>query len=111
VSEQWVYNWETKKATPRKEQLAAIIGMREVGKREVQRLDASNRRGAQDEAEITRSPLGLWLPVQSHHMMHLVETTAEYDLIVVLTFVRAYIHSAAGHAIKSIAALVGGDER
>jgi DNA-binding transcriptional regulator YiaG len=41
VSEQSVYNWETKKATPRKEQLAAIIGMRELGKREAQqRLDA-----------------------------------------------------------------------
>jgi DNA-binding transcriptional regulator YiaG len=41
VSEQSVYNWETKKATPRKEQLAAIIGMRDLGKREAQqRLDA-----------------------------------------------------------------------
>jgi len=41
VSEQSVYNWETKKATPRKEQLAAIIGMRDLGKREVQqRLDS-----------------------------------------------------------------------
>jgi DNA-binding transcriptional regulator YiaG len=41
VSEQSVYNWETKKATPRKEQLAAIIGMRNLGKREAQeRLDA-----------------------------------------------------------------------
>jgi DNA-binding transcriptional regulator YiaG len=36
VSEQSVYNWETKKATPRKEQLAAIIGMRSIGKREAQ---------------------------------------------------------------------------
>ena len=41
VSEQSVYNWETKKATPRKEQLAAIIAMRDIGKREAQqRLDA-----------------------------------------------------------------------
>jgi DNA-binding transcriptional regulator YiaG len=41
VSEQSVYNWETKKATPRKEQLAAIIAMRDLGKREAQqRLDA-----------------------------------------------------------------------
>jgi DNA-binding transcriptional regulator YiaG len=41
VSEQSVYNWETKKATPRKEQLAAIIGMRDLGKREAQqRLEA-----------------------------------------------------------------------
>jgi DNA-binding transcriptional regulator YiaG len=48
VSEQSVYNWETKKATPRKEQLAAIIGMRDLGKREVQqRLEAvkAPRRG------------------------------------------------------------------
>ena len=41
VSEQSVYNWETKKATPRKEQLAAIIALRGIGKREAQsRLDA-----------------------------------------------------------------------
>jgi len=41
VSEQSVYNWETKKATPRKEQLAAIIAMRGIGKREAHsRLDA-----------------------------------------------------------------------
>ena len=43
VSEQSVYNWETKKATPRKEQLAAIIAMRTLGKREVRaRLEALN---------------------------------------------------------------------
>jgi DNA-binding transcriptional regulator YiaG len=42
VSEQSVYNWETKKATPRKEQLAAIIGMRTLGKREAQqRLEST----------------------------------------------------------------------
>lgn len=42
VSEQSVYNWETKKAKPRKELLAAIIGMRAIGKREAhQRLDAA----------------------------------------------------------------------
>ena len=41
VSEQSVYNWETKKATPRKEQFAAIIALRGIGKREAQeRLDA-----------------------------------------------------------------------
>jgi transcriptional regulator with XRE-family HTH domain len=41
VSEQSVYNWETKKATPRKELLAAIIGLRDIGKRDAQqRLDA-----------------------------------------------------------------------
>lgn len=37
MSEQSVYNWETKKATPRKDALAAIIELRGVGKREVQR--------------------------------------------------------------------------
>jgi len=42
VSEQSVYNWETKKATPRKEQFAAIIALRGIGKREVrQRLAAT----------------------------------------------------------------------
>lgn len=41
VSEQSVYNWETKKATPRKEQFAAIIALRGIGKREArQRLAA-----------------------------------------------------------------------
>lgn len=41
VSEQSVYNWETRKATPRKEQLAAIVAMRGIGKREAQqRLEA-----------------------------------------------------------------------
>ena len=41
VSEQSVYNWETKKATPRKEQFAAIIALRGIGKREAQqRLQA-----------------------------------------------------------------------
>ena len=36
VSEQSVYNWETGKATPRKEQLVAISAMRGMGKREAQ---------------------------------------------------------------------------
>ena len=36
VSDQSVYNWEGKKATPRKEQLAAIAALRGMGKREVQ---------------------------------------------------------------------------
>ena len=41
VSEQSIYNWETKKTTPRKEQLAAIIAMRGIGKREARaRIDA-----------------------------------------------------------------------
>ena len=36
VSAQSVYNWETKKAVPRKEQMAAIVALRSLGKREVQ---------------------------------------------------------------------------
>lgn len=41
VSEQSVYNWETKKATPRKEQLPAIFALRGIGKREARsRLEA-----------------------------------------------------------------------
>jgi len=35
-SEQSVWNWETKKVTPRKEQFAKIIVLRGLGKREVQ---------------------------------------------------------------------------
>lgn len=43
VREQSVYNWEAKNATPRKEQLAAIIAMRALGKREAHaRLEALN---------------------------------------------------------------------
>ncbi|MGH8041598.1 MAG: helix-turn-helix domain-containing protein [Rudaea sp.] len=43
VSEQSVYNWETKKTTPRKEQVAEIIGIRGIGKREAQqRFDVAN---------------------------------------------------------------------
>jgi len=41
VSEQSIYNWETKKAIPRKEQFATIIELRGIGKREAQqRLQA-----------------------------------------------------------------------
>jgi DNA-binding transcriptional regulator YiaG len=44
VSTQSVYNWEHKKAVPRKEQIAAIVALRPVGKKEVhQRLDALAR--------------------------------------------------------------------
>jgi DNA-binding transcriptional regulator YiaG len=44
VSTQSVYNWEHKKAVPRKEQVAAIVALRPVGKKEVhQRLDALAR--------------------------------------------------------------------
>ena len=59
VSEQSVYNWETKKATPRREQLAAIIALRGVGKREVQeRLESLQkpRAGAAGKAAKGRKP-------------------------------------------------------
>jgi len=56
VSEQSVYNWETKKATPRKEQLAAIIGLRSVGKREAQQqLQAKAPRPAAKRAKRAKS--------------------------------------------------------
>ena len=44
VSMQSIYNWEHKKASPRKEQVAAIAALRSIGKREAQqRLDAASR--------------------------------------------------------------------
>jgi DNA-binding transcriptional regulator YiaG len=48
VSEQSVYNWETKKAVPRREQFATIIALRGIGKREAhQRLsDAASAKPA-----------------------------------------------------------------
>jgi DNA-binding transcriptional regulator YiaG len=47
VSEQSVYNWETKKASPRKEQFAKLVELRGIGKREVQRrLESSTPRHA-----------------------------------------------------------------
>lgn len=44
VSTQSVYNWEHKKASPRKEQLAAIVALRSLGKKEAhQRLESLAR--------------------------------------------------------------------
>lgn len=41
VSDQSIYNWERKKTTPRKEQLAKIAALRGLGRREVRaQLDA-----------------------------------------------------------------------
>jgi DNA-binding transcriptional regulator YiaG len=37
VSMQSVYNWEHKKSAPRKEQVAAIVALRSIGKREARR--------------------------------------------------------------------------
>jgi len=49
VTGQSVYNWEAKKATPRREQLAALAALRGVGKREIQaRLEGAG--GAAPEA-------------------------------------------------------------
>ncbi len=45
VSDQSIYNWELKKTTPRKEQLAALATIRSLGKREVlARLEAIDGR-------------------------------------------------------------------
>lgn len=56
VSEQSVYNWETKKAVPRKEQFAKLIELRGIGKREVkQRLQES---AARPPAKKSRSRRG-----------------------------------------------------
>ena len=49
VSEQSVYNWETKKATPRKEQFARLIALRGVGKREIQRRLLESARTAKQD--------------------------------------------------------------
>jgi len=41
VSMQSIYNWEHKKASPRKEQVTSIVALRSIGKKEVrERLDA-----------------------------------------------------------------------
>ena len=51
VSAQSVYNWETKKAVPRREQMAAIVSIRHLGKREVQaRLDGMAKPAAAKKA-------------------------------------------------------------
>ena len=44
VSGLTVYNWESGKASPRKERLAAIVALRSIGKRELQeRLDGASQ--------------------------------------------------------------------
>jgi DNA-binding transcriptional regulator YiaG len=54
VSMQSVYNWERKKATPRKEQVAAIVALRGIGKKEAhQRLDEA-KAGAADKRTTKR---------------------------------------------------------
>ena len=55
VSMQSVYNWERKKATPRKEQIAAIVALRSIGKKEaIERLEAP--RIGKASGERTRRP-------------------------------------------------------
>lgn len=47
VSMQSVYNWERKKATPRREQVAAIVALRGIGKKEaLQRLGDRDKKRA-----------------------------------------------------------------
>jgi DNA-binding transcriptional regulator YiaG len=56
VSTQSVYNWEHKKAVPRKEQVTAIAALRPLGKKEAhQRLDASTRATRRKPAKRKRS--------------------------------------------------------
>jgi DNA-binding transcriptional regulator YiaG len=56
VSTQSIYNWETKKSSPRKEQVAAIAALRSVGKKEVQeRLAAASRPAKRATKKRTRS--------------------------------------------------------
>jgi DNA-binding transcriptional regulator YiaG len=56
VSEQSVYNWESKKTTPRKEQVAAIAALRSVGKREaVTRLEQLSAKPSPKEKPPVRS--------------------------------------------------------
>lgn len=54
VSDQSVYNWELKKTTPRKEQLAVLAGIRALGKREarsrLEAIDGQRRKGSARKA-------------------------------------------------------------
>jgi DNA-binding transcriptional regulator YiaG len=51
VSMQSIYNWEHKKATPRKEQVTAIVALRSLGKKEAhQRLEAAVQSQARKHA-------------------------------------------------------------
>jgi|SRR5690348_9196208 len=55
ASEQSVYNWETKKAVPRKEALAAIVKLRGMGKREAQlRLSVKPKAPTTKRAKVKR---------------------------------------------------------
>jgi DNA-binding transcriptional regulator YiaG len=56
VSMQSVYNWEHKKASPRREQVTAIAALRSIGKKEArQRLDAASRRPKRNTTKRARS--------------------------------------------------------
>ncbi len=55
VSTQSVYNWETKKAVPRKNQLEAIVALRSAGKREIaQKLAASKQASTPKKTKTAR---------------------------------------------------------
>jgi hypothetical protein len=56
---QSVYNWEHKKATPRKEQVAAIVAMRSIGKQQARKRldalpDAKSKRRKRAAARVSR---------------------------------------------------------
>ena len=56
VSEQAVFTWETKRATPRKETIATIATLRGIGKREAQaRLDATKKAATKKTAPTKRA--------------------------------------------------------
>jgi DNA-binding transcriptional regulator YiaG len=61
VSMQSVYNWERKKATPRKEQVAAIAALRGIGKKEAhQRLEGRvTRQGPKRAGKRPPKPRGI----------------------------------------------------
>jgi DNA-binding transcriptional regulator YiaG len=55
VSMQSVYNWEHKKATPRKEQVEAIAALRSIGKKEAEQRLAGAKKTQQPRRK-TRTP-------------------------------------------------------
>jgi DNA-binding transcriptional regulator YiaG len=62
VSMQSIYNWERKKATPRKEQVAAVVALRGVSKNEAHRrlaeLDGPVKKGATAQRSTTARSSG-----------------------------------------------------
>jgi DNA-binding transcriptional regulator YiaG len=56
VSTQSVYNWEHKKASPRKEQLASIVALRSVGKKDVHQRLESLARPRKSKSKVSKRP-------------------------------------------------------